>query len=373
MSLNFTRATRMLVALKLGISGPSGSGKTTAALRLARGLVGPDAPIALLDTEGGSASLYADLTNFDVLDMNPPYQVAKFVAAIDAAVQGGYKALIIDSASHEWKDLLAEKEALDVRGGNSYTNWGSITKKHETFLAAIQNAPIHLICCLRAKDKHEIQDKDGKKSVVKLGQGSEMRDGFEYQLTTSWDLAMDHSARAGKDRTRIFDGRIEPISEATGRELAAWLTSGKPLAENTGSAFTAAPSAPIALYAPAPPAPETPAEAFQAQADLAALTKPAISPEADAFVESIDPSPAANPDDLALLNAQLFILVNKNGVSIDALSAYLVDHGQIGQLDSGAADWTTPSVETVKKLIDIMKSPTRRRSFVTTGLGKYAA
>lgn len=369
MALTFQRATRATIPLKLGISGPSGSGKTTAALRLARGLVGPDAPIALLDTEGGSASLYADLTSFDVLDMNPPYQVAKFVAAIDAAVQGGYKAMIIDSASHEWKELLAEKEALDARGGNSYTNWGSITKKHETFLAAIQNAPIHLICCLRAKDKHEIQDKDGKKSVVKLGQGSEMRDGFEYQLTTSWDLAMDHSARAGKDRTRIFDGRLEPITEATGRELAAWLNSGKPLAENTGSAFT---PEPVAAPRPAP-APETPAEAFQAQADLVALEKPLTSAEVDAFVDGVSPAPPANPDDLALLNAQLFMLVNKNGVSIDALSAYLVDHGQIGQLDSGAADWTTPTADTVRKLIDIMKSPTRRRSFVTTGLGKYAA
>ena len=53
----FKRATRQQVPLKLGITGPSGSGKTTAALRITRGLVGQNAPIAFLDTENGSASL----------------------------------------------------------------------------------------------------------------------------------------------------------------------------------------------------------------------------------------------------------------------------------------------------------------------------
>lgn len=362
MNLQFTRATRAQVPLKLGISGPSGSGKTTAALRLARGLVGPTAPIALLDTENGSASLYADLTAFDTLNMNPPYQVAKFTASIEAAVAAGYRALIIDSASHEWKELLTEKEALDARGGNSYTNWGSISKKHEAFLAAIRNAPIHLICCLRAKDKHEIQEKDGKKAVVKLGQGSEMRDGFEYELTTSWDLAMDHSARAGKDRTRVFDGRIEPITEATGRELATWLASGAQLAENTGEAFVA-PAAPVIT--------ETPAQAIQAQADLVQTQTPAISPLADAFVESIDPTPTPASDPLPDAVITLLELVREHKVPMDALGAYLLEHGQIKPMPSGAADWTTPDLATVRKLTEILSDAKRRRSFVTVGLAKY--
>lgn len=223
MSLTFKRATRTSVPLKLGISGPSGSGKTTAALRVARGLVGPAGQIALVDTENGSASLYADITEFDTLRMNPPYQVMKFLAALEAAVQGGYQALVIDSASHEWTELLTEKEAMDARGGNTYANWAPITKKHEEFLAAIRNAPIHVICCLRAKEKHEINE---KKQVIKLGQGSQMRDGFEFELTVAWDLGMDHNAKTSKDRTRLFDGRLEHLTEATGRELGTWLESG---------------------------------------------------------------------------------------------------------------------------------------------------
>ena len=96
----FTKATRKKVFLKLAVTGPSGSGKTYSALRLARGLVGPSGKVALIDTENGSASLYADKFEFDTLDLAPPFDHQKFVEGISAAVQAGYQCIIIDSASH---------------------------------------------------------------------------------------------------------------------------------------------------------------------------------------------------------------------------------------------------------------------------------
>ena len=154
----FHRATRASVPLKIGITGASGSGKTTAALRVTRGLVGPDARIAFCDTENGSASLYCDITPFDVMNMEPPYHTEKFIAAIDAAVAGGYKALVIDSVAHAWLQVLQDKEALDARGGNNWTNWAGFTKKWEALLAHIRNAPIHLVMCIRSKEKHEMNE-----------------------------------------------------------------------------------------------------------------------------------------------------------------------------------------------------------------------
>lgn len=259
----FQKATRQQVPLKLGITGPSGSGKTTAALRCLRGLVGPEGRIAFCDTENGSASLYAHLTDFDVVNMNPPYQVAKFLAVIKAAEEGGYAGLIIDSGSAEWQELLAEKEAMDARGGNSFANWGLITKKHEDFLKALRNAKIHIILCLRAKQEH-VQDKDasGKTTVRKVGMAAIQREGAEYELTTVFDIAMDHNAKASKDRTGLFDGRIEPVTEDTGREIAAWLATGAtPIPEPeptpapapaTATQGTATPAAPAAARATAP-------------------------------------------------------------------------------------------------------------------------
>lgn len=346
MNLTFKRATRANVPLKIGISGPSGSGKTTAALRIARGLVGPNGTIALLDTENRSASLYFDLTPFDSLDMNPPYQVAKFLAAIDAAVEGGYQALIIDSASHEWKELLAEKEALDARGGNSYTNWGGITKKHETFLAAIRNAPIHLVLCLRAKDKHEITEKDGKKSVVKLGQGSEMRDGFEYELTLSFDLAMDHSAKTSKDRTRIFDGRMEPLTESTGRELSEWITSGKTLAKNTGTAFE--------NRAPEMTEKETREALTQMVQDKveAAKTQP-VSQEASDFVDGV--AWATAEECVEITDAAV-----RGKVDLAKLAGYLHKRGYMPD----PKNWTRISREGWKKVLPHLTDDDKRRALI---------
>lgn len=349
MNLQFKRATRASVPLKIGISGPSGSGKTTGGLKLARGLVGPDAPIALLDTENGSASLYAGITEFDALDMTAPYQVSKFLAAIDAAVQGGYKALIIDSASHEWLELLAEKEALDARGGNSYANWAGITKKHEAFLAAIRNAPIHIICCLRAKDKHEIKDEGGKKSVVKLGQGSQMRDGFEYELTVAFDLAMDHNATTSKDRTRLFDGRIWPITEATGRELAEWLASGATLAPNTGTAML----------------PETPAEAFQAQQEAVNARKPEPSPEASDFVDAVGDGPMT----ISLAQfTELSDLCTKEGVNLSALEAYCEQGGHLIR-----HTLSSMKPDSFKALMGTLTNPTKRTALIAKITAAHAA
>lgn len=283
----FARATRQQVPLKLGITGPSGSGKTTAGLNIARGLVGPTSQIAFCDTENGSASLYADVTNFDVVNMNPPYSVAKFTTAIEQAVAGGYQALIIDSASAEWTELLAEKEAMDARGGNGFVNWGAITKKHEDFLKAIRNAPIHLILCLRAKQEH-VQDKDdkGKTTIRKVGMAAVQRDGMEYELTTVFDLAMDHNYKVSKDRTRLFDGRMEMITVETGRQLAAWLVSGAPLAPEPVQ------ESPATAQAPANPTP-APAASSPQSAPTGAPSKP---PNAREKVQPMDAWTVAQND-----------------------------------------------------------------------------
>ena len=281
----FTKATLELIAGKFGITGPSGSGKTTAALNFTRGLVGPNGKIALLDTENRSASLYCALTNFDVLNMQPPYQVKKFTDAIQMAVDNKYDALIIDSGSAEWQELLAEKEAMDSRGGNSFASWGAIGKKHEDFLKAIRNAPIHLVVCLRAKQEH-VQDKDanGRTTIRKVGMAAIQREGMEYELTTVFDIAMDHNAKASKDRTGLFDGRLEPITRKTGEEVAAWLAGGNVPVPNPE------PEPTFQERAPQISEKETQQQLGQMVQDRAAQVETVIQ-EATDFVDAITPLP----------------------------------------------------------------------------------
>lgn len=186
--------------------------------------------IALIDTENGSASLYADKFEFDTLTLEPPYTISKYINAVNAAVIEGYGILVIDSITHAWAGdggLLEKKEALDQRGGNSFSNWSSITKEHEKFKAMLLSSPVHLICTMRSKQDYVLEmNGKGKSAPKKVGLAPIQRDGMEYEFTAVFDVAMDHNCQVSKDRTGLFDGEIFKLSEKTGAKIADWVEEG---------------------------------------------------------------------------------------------------------------------------------------------------
>ena len=44
----------------------------------------------------------ADLCNYDVISLEPPYTVQKYRDAIRAFEENGYDTIIVDSLSHAW-------------------------------------------------------------------------------------------------------------------------------------------------------------------------------------------------------------------------------------------------------------------------------
>lgn len=233
----FKKATKQNATIKLAISGPSGSGKTYSALLLAKGLGGKT---ALLDTEYGSASLYADRFDFDTWDEQDPngFPPEYFVRVIRAAEEAGYNNLIIDSLSHEWSGRggcldLADAVARTKCKGNSYTAWKEITPRHDKLVEAIVSAKMNIIATMRAKTEYVLNkdEKSGKSTPQKVGMGTVQRDGMDYEFTLMFELDRDsHLASAGKDRTCLFpDPGI--ISEETGKRILAWLSSSQPIQE----------------------------------------------------------------------------------------------------------------------------------------------
>lgn len=224
MSIAFKKAERSKVKLKIGISGPSGSGKTYSALRLASGM---GKKIAVLDSEKGSASLYSDRFNFDVIEINPPYSVEKYLHVIELAAKEKYDVLIIDSVSHAWAGeggLLNEKEKMDQRGGNSFANWAKMTPKQEKFISGIVHSDIHIICTMRSKQDYSQDKENGKIKIQKVGLAPVQREGFEYEMTTVFDVAMNHECETSKDRTGLFVDKIFQITEKTGEAFISWLS-----------------------------------------------------------------------------------------------------------------------------------------------------
>lgn len=232
----FKKAERKQAKLRLALAGPSGSGKTMSALLMAKGLGGR---IAVIDTEHGSASLYADIADFDVLELHAPYSPERYAEAITAAEQAGYGVLIIDSYSHEWTGSGGclesnEKLAHQKFKGNTWAAWNETTPRHRKLTDKILTSPLHIICTMRSKT--ETVQGEGKK-VIKLGMKSEQRDGTDYEFTVVLDITHDgHAALASKDRTKLFD-QPEVISEETGRRLLAWLNDGKSQADLQATAL----------------------------------------------------------------------------------------------------------------------------------------
>ncbi|MDV5356497.1 ATP-binding protein [Enterobacter asburiae] len=242
--MKFEKATRKKAKLRLALTGPSGSGKTYSALLVAKGIGGK---VAFIDTEKGSASLYSDIADFDVLELDPPFSPERFIEAIKSAEDAGYETLIIDSITHEWGGVGGCLELVDTIAkakyrGNSWSAWSEINPRHRLFLDAILRSPMHIIATMRSKTETAQVEENGRKKVAKLGMKSEQRDGVEYEFTTVLDIAHEtHHAIASKDRTKLFSNS-DPlvITESTGKVLLDWLESGINPIEEILNGFTTA-------------------------------------------------------------------------------------------------------------------------------------
>lgn len=227
----FRKAQRKQAKLKIGLSAPSGAGKTYSALLMAYGMCGDWEKIAVIDTENNSAELYSHLGSYSVCPIDPPFTPKKYIAAINEAVEAGFKVLIIDSLSHAWNGEgglleMKDKATKASNSGNSFTAWRDVTPEHNRLVDAILQSDIDVIVTTRAKSEYVITDDNGKKNIKKVGLSPIFRDGLEYEMTVFFDISQEHIATASKDRTGLFDGQFIKPTPETGKALAEWRNGG---------------------------------------------------------------------------------------------------------------------------------------------------
>ena len=213
-------AQRKRAKIKLGLKGPSGSGKTYSSLLLACGLTSNWDKIAVVDTENHSAELYAHLGPFKVLPLSNPYTPEKYVEAIDVCTKEGVEVIILDSITHEWENLIDFHSSM---AGNSFTNWGKVTPRHNAFVQKLLHTPVHIISTIRTKQDYVINEKNGRMVPEKVGLKSVQRDGLDYEFTLMFDLDIKNNATASKDRTGLFFGKpSQKITTETGKLILDW-------------------------------------------------------------------------------------------------------------------------------------------------------
>mgnify|MGYP003115261622 CR=1 FL=1 len=226
--MNLRQSERKRAKIKMALQGSAGAGKTYSALLLAKGLTNGDfSKVAIIDSENGSADLYAHLGQYNVLSLTPPFTPENYVKAIEVCEKAGMEVIIIDSISQCWDELLDFHSKL---AGNSFTNWAKVTPRQKTFVDKILQANAHIIATMRTKQDYVLNQKDGKYIPEKVGLKAVQRDGVDYEFTLVFDIDAKHFAVSSKDRTNLFSGKPEfIISAATGRKILEWCNNGTSL------------------------------------------------------------------------------------------------------------------------------------------------
>jgi len=228
--MHLQTASRKRAKIKIGLQGPSGSGKTYSALLLAYGLCDDWTKIAVIDTENHSSELYEHLGKYQVLHLETPFSPERYIEAITICEKSGAEVIIIDSISHEWENNGGILNIHSMMTGNSYLNWNKLTPRHTAFVQHILQSNTHTICTIRSKQEYILSDKNGKQVPEKVGMKGVTREGMDYEFTIVFELSMDNTATATKDRTFLFFKKPAfTITSNTGKTICDWCNGPNPI------------------------------------------------------------------------------------------------------------------------------------------------
>ncbi len=250
MTFTFRPAVRENVGLWINLVAGTGGGKTFTAMRLASGIC-VDKPFAVIDTENRRALHYADQFKFEHAELRPPFRPEAYADAIVAADKGGYPVIVVDSGSHVWAGdggvLDWQEEELNRMAGDDYAKrervkmsaWIKPKMAHKQMVQKLLQVKAHIILCLRAEEKIEMVKEDGK-LVVRPKQSMTGKDGWipvcdknlPFEATCSFLLLASspgrpHPIKLQEQHRSIFP-LDKPITEESGKLLAAWAAGGSP-------------------------------------------------------------------------------------------------------------------------------------------------
>lgn len=231
--MTFQKAVKTQARARITFDGPAGSGKTYSSLVLAKALGGR---CALIDTEHGSASKYADLFDFDQVSPDE-FSLDTYLKLIKEA--RGYDVLVIDSLSHAWMGKGGAMEEVDRVGGREKftSGWRTVTPKHNELIDSILAFPGHVICTMRKKMEYvlDTEVRNGKSVQVprKVGMAPVQREGMEYEFDVVIDLDVEGNLHVAKTRCSALQAKRNQLRHADvpelGAMLKAWLTDGAPV------------------------------------------------------------------------------------------------------------------------------------------------
>lgn len=239
--INIREAKREGARLVVGLAGISGSGKTRTALELAFGLANFDSrKVGFIDTENKRGSLYADvLKNADgvvqpflIGDLEPPFSPQRYIDSILAFQKAGVEVLVIDSITHEWEGTGGCEE-IATAGNPRLPDWSTAKREHKRFMNTLLQSNMHVIVCVRAREKVSVNKVDGKTTVTPLGIMPVTEKNVMFEMTASllmWNSGKRQEAMKCPEELLPILGRENGyITAQDGQALRAWVDGAQPL------------------------------------------------------------------------------------------------------------------------------------------------
>src|SRR5690606_15977443 len=110
--------------------------------------------------------------------------------------------------------------------GNSFAGWKEGTPAQNDMVAALLNAPCHIVATMRSKTEYVLEaDSRGKQVPRKIGMAPIQRAGIEYEFTVTADLDYEHTLLVDKTRCRDLAGKMFKLGHTVemAETLRDWL------------------------------------------------------------------------------------------------------------------------------------------------------
>ena len=233
-------AKRKAIPLIISLAGTSGSGKTYSALMMAAGLAGENGKVGFLDTEMGRGSMYADDPDiikalpdnkYYIDELAEPFAPSRYAEKINQFIKFGCDVLVIDSASHWWEGFGGCQDIAENNKLRGMPNWAKAKIQHKRLMNLLTQCPMHIIFCLRAREKSKPIKVDGKVQIVEEGLQPIQEKNFMYEMTLSMMLddkmpGKPEITKCPKPLRHLFTGEQALITKDVGTKLKSWADGG---------------------------------------------------------------------------------------------------------------------------------------------------
>jgi AAA domain len=124
---------------------------------------------------------------------------------------------------------IVDRAASKARG-NTYVAWKEGTPIWRALLDSLIYAPCHVIVTMRSKMDYIQQEKDGRKTIEKVGMAPVARNDVEYEFTVVGDMEQSHKMTITKSRCAPLADEVALPNQS--KRLAVvlrdWLQSAAP-------------------------------------------------------------------------------------------------------------------------------------------------